>query len=247
MMRKKSVSIVLLAYNEEKNLKIILPRVNKIVSDMGIEYEILIIDSEKSTDHTKKVAEANNARYMIQEEPYYGGAFRTGIKYASKERLLVLDADGSHNPKDIPAIYKKFEKGYDLVIGSRYTKGGKSNDRKLSFLMSKLLNMTMRIAIGVKAKDISTSFRLYDMKQIKEVTLVRNNYDVLQEVILKMKINKRKKRQTFLIGEIPIIFQKRVYGDSKRKLWKFIKGYVYTAVMLFYMNVKSIFEKNKYK
>ena len=55
-----------------------------------------------------------------------------------------MDADGSHNPKDIPAIYKKFEKGYDLVIGSRYTKGGKSNDRKLSFLMSKLLNMTMR-------------------------------------------------------------------------------------------------------
>ncbi|MDE7311947.1 MAG: glycosyltransferase [Eubacterium sp.] len=244
-MKEKSISIVFLAYNEGKNLKMILPKVNEIVSNMGIDYEILIVDSEKSADQTKKVAEINHARYIIQTEPYYGGAFRTGIKYASKDRLLVLDADGSHNPKYIPAIYDKFEKGYDMVIGSRYVKGGRSNDSKSSLAMSKLLNLVMRIVIGVKARDISTSYRLYDMNQIKAVNLVRNNYDILQEVVLKMKINKRKKHQSFQIGEIPIVFQKRIYGDSKRQLWKFIKGYVYTAVMLLGMNVKSICRDRK--
>lgn len=241
-MKKKSISVVLLAYNEEKNLKLILPNVNRILSKMEIDYEILIIDSEKSTDHSKEVAEKNHARYMIQEEPYYGGAFRTGIKYATKSRMMVLDADGSHNPKDIPRIYEKFEKGYDMVIGSRYVKGGKSNDSKLSLVMSKVLNLIMRKIIGVKAKDISTSYRLYDMEQLKAVTLVRNHYDVLQEVILKMKINKRKKHQRFSIGEVPIIFQKRRYGESKRQLWKFIKGYIYTAAMLFGINIRSIYK-----
>ena len=109
--------------------------------------------------------------------------------------------------------------------------------------MYKILNTTMRIVIGVKAKDISTSYRMYDTKQIKAVTLVRNNYDVLQEVILRMKINKRKKGEKIRIGETPIIFNKRMYGESKRQLWKFIKGYIVTVFMLIGINIKSHFEK----
>lgn len=235
-----STSIVLLAYNEAENLKILLPRIKRAVQKMGIDYEILIIDSAKPTDNTEEIAIANGAKYIPQEEPYYGGAFRTGIKYASKEHLLVLDADGSHDPKDIPAIHKKYAEGYDMVIGSRYVKGGVSNDSKSSFVMSKILNTTMRIVIGVKAKDISTSYRLYNTKQIKAVELVRDNYDVLQEVILKMKINKRKKHQKFRIGETPIVFNKRMYGESKRQLFKFIKGYIVTVFMLLGINLKSL-------
>lgn len=106
--------------------------------------------------------------------------------------MLVLDADGSHNPKNIADISRMFDRGgYDIVIGSRYTKGGVSNDSKTSYIMSKILNTTMRLCLGIRAKDISTSYRMYDAKQIKAVTLTRNNYDVLQEVILRMKINKR--------------------------------------------------------
>lgn len=235
-----STSIVLLAYNEAENLKILLPQINEVVKKMGIDYEVLIIDSAKPTDNTKEVADENGARYIPQEEPFYGGAFRTGIKYVTKERMLVLDADGSHDPKDIPMIHQKYAEGFDMVIGSRYVEGGVSNDSKSSFVMSKILNTTMRIVIGVKAKDISTSYRLYDAKQIKAVRLVRDNYDVLQEVILKMKINKRKKHQKFRIGETPIIFNKRMYGESKRQLLKFIKGYIVTVFMLLGINIKSL-------
>ena len=235
-----STSIVLLAYNEAENLKILLPQINEVAQKAGIDYEILIIDSAKPTDNTEEVAVENGAKYIPQEEPFYGGAFRTGIKYVTKEHMLVLDADGSHDPKDIPAIHQKYAEGFDMVIGSRYVAGGVSNDSKSSFVMSKILNTTMRIVIGVKAKDISTSYRLYDAKQIKAVKLVRNNYDILQEVILKMKINKRKKHQRFQIGETPIVFNKRMYGESKRQLLKFIKGYIVTVFMLLGMNIKSL-------
>ena len=86
----------------------------------------------------------------------------------------------------------------------------------------------MKVCIGVKANDISTSYRLYDAKQLKNVHLVRNNYDVLQEVILRMKKNKK----DFKIGEVPIEFNKRMFGESKRKLFKFICGYIVTVFYL---------------
>ena len=219
-----STSIVLLASNEEKNLRYLLPQIRKYADGMKLDYEILIIDSMKPTDHTKEIAQKYHTRYIRQEEPGYGGAFRTGIRYATKECFLVLDADGSHNPKDIPAIHRKYAQGFDLVIGSRYVKGGRSNDRISSFLMSKLLNFVMRIVIGVRAKDISTSYRLYDTKQVKSVDLVCKNFDIQQEVILKMKMNKRNQNQEFKIGEVPIVFRKR---------WKIKAAVVYIYCWLY--------------
>lgn len=235
-----SLSIVLLAYQEAENLAVLMPQINEVVQSLGIEYEILVVDSPKSTDNTREVAKQNNARYLIQEYPGYGGAFFSGIRHASMTHMLFLDSDGSHNPKDIPRVYETYQKGYDMVIGSRYVKGGISNDSKSSFLMSKLLNTTMRIIIGVKAKDISTSFRMYDAKQLKCLELTRENYDVLQEVILKQKINKRKKQQKFKIAEVPIVFNKRMYGVSKRQLLKFILDYIESVFIMGSMNIKSL-------
>lgn len=223
-----STSVLLLAYKEGENLKILLPQVHAAMRGLGEPYEILVIDSAQPLDDTADICHLQNARYIPQEEPHYAGAFRTGICYASMERIQVLDADGSHNPQDIQRLHLLFDQGYDLVIGSRYITGGVSNDSRSSFLMSKLLNFTMRICIGVRAKDISTSYRLYDAAQLKKVALVRNHYDVLQEVILRMKLNKK----DFRIGEVPIEFNKRMFGESKRQLFKFIAGYFVTVNML---------------
>lgn len=222
------ISVVLLAYKEAENLKMLFPRIIAAMDSAGTDYEILLIDSATVLDETPEVCNKYNVRYIPQEEPHYAGAFRTGIRYASKERTVVLDCDGSHDPAVIPAIYKKSLEGYDLVIGSRYCKGGKTNDSKMSQMMSKLLNTVMRIIIGVKARDISTSYRMYMTDQLKAVRLTRINYEVLQEVILKMKLNK----PGFRIGEVPIVFEKRVYGESKRQLAKFIVTYIGTLFML---------------
>lgn len=231
-----STSIVLLAYNEAENLKVLLPQIKSILENMNEEHEILVIDSAKPTDNTEEICKLIGARYIPQEEPYYAGAFRTGIRYATKSKIQVLDADGSHNPSDLPSIHDKFNNGYDLVIGSRYVKGGKTNDSLTSILMSKLLNTVMRIVVGVWAKDISTSYRLYDAAQLKAVQLKRNNYDVLQEVILRMKMNKR----GFRIGEVPIEFNKRMFGESKRQLFTFIKGYLITLFNLILIRMRII-------
>ena len=152
------------------------------------------------------------------------------------DKFLILDSDGSHSPKYIPRIYKKFVSGhYDLVIGSRYCQGGVTNDSISSRIMSKILNTTYRLALGIKAKDISTDYRMYDTKQLKRVKLQCNYYDVLQEVILKLKL----KNKRFKIGEVPIKFYKRMYGDSKRQLVKFIISYMKTLFYLIGVRVKG--------
>jgi len=221
------ISVCLLAYKEAENLAFLLPKIKEMLDSLPEPYEILVIDTEKPLDNTSEVCEKFGARYINQEFPGFGGAFKTGIKYAEMDKFLILDSDGSHDPKYIPAIYKKFtEETCDLVIGSRYTEGGETNDAKSSIIMSHILNTFFRICLGIKAKDISTDYRLYRTEQIKNVKLENVNYDVLQEVLLRMKQNKPDLR----IGEVPISFQKRIYGESKRRLIPFIIGYMKSLI-----------------
>lgn len=223
-----SISVVLLAYNEEENLKLLLPKIKAQLASIGEQFEILVIDTATPTDNTAAVCKEHGAIYIPQEEPHFGGAFRTGIKHAKMDKFLIMDSDGSHNPKYIGALYHKFMKGADVVIGSRYVEGGENNDAPASILMSKLLNTTFRIALGISARDLSTDFRIYHTKQLKAVKLSCNNYDVLQEVLLRLKLRK----PALKIKESPISFDKRMYGESKRRLLPFIHSYAKTLLHL---------------
>lgn len=233
---KKGIGVVLLAYKEEENLSFLLPHIIKNLENTHEKYEILVVDTEEPLDNTKLICEQNNVKYINQEFPGFGGAFKTAIKYAAWEKFLILDSDGSHNPDKIGEINEMFNSRHcDIVIGSRYIKGGVTNDSFLSILMSRALNLVFRICLGIKANDISTDYRMYDTKQLKKVDLVNKNYDVLQEVLMKMKLN----NPTLKIGEVPITFTKRVFGESKRKLIPFIIDYIKSLFKLTMMRFRT--------
>lgn len=230
-----AISAVLLAYKEAENLKLLLPQIKEQLEMTGEEYEIVIIDTPQPLDDTEQVCGELGARYINQRYPAFGGAFRTGIEEAKYDKFLIMDSDGSHNPKYIADIYRKFTEGADIVIGSRYTKGGVTHDAKSSIIMSKILNTVFRIITGVKAKDISTDFRMYDTEQLKKVQLTCRNYDILQEVLLRMKLNNK----SLTVKEIPITFEKRMFGESKRRLLPFILGYIKTMFRLIGMRITA--------
>lgn len=236
-----AISVVLLAYKEAENLKVLLPQIREQMNQTGEEYEIVIIDTPEPLDHTRDVCGEFGARYVNQRYPAFGGAFRTGIEEAAFDKFLIMDSDGSHNPKYISDIYKKFRGGADIVIGSRYTEGGVNHDAAVSIVMSKILNTVFRIITGIKAKDISTDFRMYDTKQLKKVSLTCRNYDVLQEVLLRMKINNKK----LVVEEVPITFEKRLYGESKRRLLAFILGYIKTMFKLIGVRISAAFSSRR--
>lgn len=231
------ISVVLLAYKEAESLTILFPRLIEKMDSLGEEYELIVVDTAKPLDNTSEVCEKFGARYVNQEDPGFGGAYRKGISVIKGDKMLVLDSDGSHDPKYIPDIYNKYKEGYDVVIGSRYTKGGKTEDAVTSRIMSHILNGVYRVVTGVKAKDLSTNFRIYRADLIRQVKLSSVNYDVLEEVLLLMKLKAGKKN--FKVGEIPITFNKRIAGESKRRLIPFIISYIKTMFRLIGIRIKG--------
>jgi len=229
------ISTVLLAYKEEENLKILLPKIKRELSNLMEDFEIIVIDTQTPLDNTENVCNEFGAIYLNQEEPHFAGAFRTGIRYAKMDKFLILDSDGSHDPKYIPLIYEAFQNDVDVVIGSRYTKGGETYDTVMSKIMSFFLNTAFRFVLGIKAKDISTDYRMYHTADLKNTNLICDNYDVLQEVLLRIKTTKKK----LLIKEIPISFNKRIYGESKRRLFPFIMSYIKTLFRLGIIRMNS--------
>lgn len=234
------ISVALLAYKEEENLRILIPKVRKALEEIGEEYEIAVIDTAEPLDNTKDCCDEFGVQYYNQTEPGFGGAYRRAIEVIQFDKALFIDSDGSHDPMYIKGVYDTFMTGnYDVVIGSRYTKGGKTNDSKLSVLMSYCLNTAYRICLGLKARDLSTNFRMYRTEQLKKTDTSCVNYDVLEEIFVKIMINEGGIR----IGESPIEFNKRIYGESKRDLLPFIKSYLLTLFRL--MKLKHKAKKNK--
>ena len=241
-----AISVCLLAYREADNLRVLLPQIKENVEKCGEEYEILIIDGAKSMDDTEEVCKEHGVKYFNQKYPNFGGAYRTGIETAQYDKFLIMDADGSHPVTAIPDIYNLYKTGnYDVVIGSRYVKGGVTNDYVVSIVLSKILNMIFRICLGLKGKDLSTDFRMYDTAQLKKCELESQYFDIVEEILLKLELNKPNKpnKQKLRIGETPIYFDKRISGESKRDMGKFIIGYLKTIVRLTLMRIKFLFKK----
>jgi dolichol-phosphate mannosyltransferase len=214
------LSIVIPAYKEAENLDIILTKIKEVVKDM--DYEIIIIDTMEAMDNTEEVCTKHTVKYFHREGGNtYGDAIRSGFQKATKEYLLIMDADGSHSPDDFHKMFKDCT-DYDLTIGSRYVKGGKTDNPAILIFMSQVVNVCYRIVLGVKVKDVSNSFRLYRTKDIQKLHLDCSNFDIVEEILIKLSVNNKKYR----IREVPISFNKRMYGESKRDLVKFAFSYI---------------------
>ena len=145
------ISVNILAYEEAENLKILLPKLKVELLQINEEYEIIVVDAKISTDCTEEICKQNKVKYVRQEFEGFGDAYKTAIKYSKKDKFLIMDADGSHNPKNIKDIYNKFVKtNCDAVIASRYIKNGLNKDTNSSIIMSKILNLTYRIFLNIK-------------------------------------------------------------------------------------------------
>lgn len=214
------ISVILPAYQEEENLKEILPKLKDVLEKIKECSEILVVDTQKPMDHTSEICQNFSVRYINRRNGNsYGDAIRTGIESSSYEWIVVMDADGSHNPSDIKRLYEKANKhNYDLVIGSRYIKGGDTHNGFILRMMSHMVNLAYRIVFHLKVKDVSNSFRLYNGKKLKSITLECQNFDVVEEILIRLKVRYPKLK----IKEVPIYFNKRVHGESKRDLVKFI-------------------------
>lgn len=225
-----SISVILPSYKEAENLKLLLPLLEKSLSELNVNYEVLIVDTVSPTDDTRYICnEYSFIRYIKREcGDSYGDAVRTGIKYASMNYIVFMDADGSHDSSKISELYNDITSGYDLVICSRYIDGGNSHNGRILKFMSFMVNFCYRIIFNLKVRDVSNSFRIYYSSMLKSIKLECDNFDIVEEILIKLCLV----FPEIKIKEIPIYFNKRLYGKSKRSLIKFIFSYIYTIARL---------------
>ena len=221
------LSIVLPAYLEEENLRLLLPRIQASLAQLPVRSEVIVIDTMAPLDGTRQVALAMGARAFPREGGNsYGDAVRTGIMKSQGDWVIFMDADGSHPPEWIEKLFA--ERHHDLVIASRYVQQGFTENSRTLVAMSRVLNWTYSLVLGIRVQDVSNSFRLYRGSQLRALKLSCNNFDVVEEVLIKL----LRAKQNMDVLEIPFTFKRRMFGDSKRNLLLFTMGYVFTLVKL---------------
>jgi dolichol-phosphate mannosyltransferase len=222
------LSVVLPAYREEENLRNLLPRLLQTLQTMGVSFEILVIDTVEPMDQTKEVCEQNGVRYIPRRGGnYFGNAVRTGIDEVQGRYAIFMDADGSHPPEFIPEIFCHADK-YDVVIASRYVDKGNTENSLALILMSRIVNWTFSLVLNLPCKDVSNSFKVYRVEQLKSIKLTCNNFDIVEEILFKL----RRNYPNMQFKEVPFVFKKRMFGETKRNLFVFILTYIYTIIRL---------------
>lgn len=225
---KPSLSVVLPAYQEEENLRILLPRILSTLATLEVPSEVIVIGVEPPVDATETVCESLGVRYMARTGgPSFGDAVRTGIRACRGDYVIFMDADGSHPPEMLPALYNHRTIA-DVVVASRYVEHGFTENTRVLIAMSRVLNWTYRVFLGIAIHDCSNSFRLYRSTLIKNIPLACTNFDIVQEILIKI----TKSAPGAKIIEIPTTFKKRLFGKTKRNLPIFIAGYVFTMIKL---------------
>lgn len=219
--------VVVATYNERENIEAL---VTQILDNAG-GCHVLVID-DSSPDGTGVIARelaARDQRIELLERPGklgLGTAYLVGFHHAlthGYERVMTMDADFSHHPRHIPAILARAgEPGVDLVIGSRYVKGGgvvgwPLYRRVLSFGA----NTFARTMLGIKAHDCTGAYRCYSRKVVGELELdavVSHGYSALIELLWHCQ------RARYRIEEVPITFVDRELGQSKVSRSEIVRG-----------------------
>jgi glycosyltransferase involved in cell wall biosynthesis len=163
------VTILLPAYNEEQSIGNTIREIKQLYPD----FEILVVD-DGSTDRTKD--EAIKAGANVWSHPYNignGAAIKNGLRFASGEWVLMMDADGQHKPEDIGRLLEYKDK-YDMVVGARSRESKTSWHRDLANL---IYNWLASYITKFKVEDLTSGFRLVRNDRVsKFIYLLPNTF-----------------------------------------------------------------------
>ena len=217
----RSDSIVIIpTYNEKENVEAII----RAVMELPHGFDILIID-DGSPDGTAQIVKNLQATefaerlYLVERKGKLGlgTAYIAGFKWALAEGydyVFEMDADFSHDPKDLTRLYEACAvEGYDVAIGSRYVSGVNVVNWPMGrVLMSYYASKYVRLVTGVPIHDTTAGFKCYRRRVLEAIDLdaIRFKGYAFQ---IEMKFSAYK--LGFKIKEVPVIFVNRQLGTSK--------------------------------
>ena len=218
------ISIVIPALNERENLELLLPLLSEVVASLNVKSEIIIADGG-SIDGSREFAQQTGALVVSQSERGYGGALLAGFAAAQAPFVVTMDADLSHPPVFLRDFWEQ-RKNADMLIASRYVKGGNADMGAFRRLLSGILNHTYARVLDLPLADLSSGYRMYQRRVLEKLHLEARDFDVLEEILVKVHLLGGK------IKEVPFHYQARNSGKSHAKLLKFGWAFVRTLVRM---------------
>lgn len=203
------ISVVICALNEAENIPHVLPRIPPLVD------EVLLVDGH-STDGTVEAARACRPEVRILHQPGVGKgeALRFGVRQATGDIIVTLDADGETDPLDLPRFVEPLLAGHDFAKGSRFASGWRGKPLHRVF-GNWLIVVTFNLLFGTRHTDLCSGYNAFWRDVVDDMDLLQEqgwHYEPL--------VNARVTRSGFQVVEIPQSESRRMNGRSKLPNWR---------------------------
>jgi dolichol-phosphate mannosyltransferase len=233
------VNIVLPVYNEKDN---ITKTLDQIAAKIRTPYRIFIIydfDEDNTLPVVREyINNKNEVRISLIKNKYGGGvlnAIKTGFELLEEGVILISMADLSDDIGIVDEMFSKINEGYDIVCGSRYSKGGgQIGGPLLKKLLSRMAGVSLHYLIGIPTRDVTNSFKMYTKKVINDINIEsEGGFEIGMEIVLKAFFNGHK------ITEVPTVWRGRAAGGSRFRIVRWLPKYI----RWYWFGVKNRFSK----
>jgi glycosyltransferase involved in cell wall biosynthesis len=226
------ILIIIPAFNEEMNIV----RVVEGIKTEYSQYDYVVVN-DGSSDNTALVCQEHGFELInLPVNLGLAGAFQTGLKYAyikGYDYAIQFDADGQHKTEYIDTILQEIERGYDIVIGSRFVT--KKKPFSLRMFGSNMISLAMKLTTRKTIKDPTSGMRMFDKAMIKEFALNMNYGPEPDTISYLMK-------QGATVSEVQVEMDERLEGES---YLNFSRSMIYMLRMLISILFIQSFRKRK--
>ena len=229
-----TLSVIIPAYNEEKNLSRTVKDLTIIFQKEQVPYEIILVN-DNSSDTTPEIIKGlmdnnSNIKTINRKPPGgFGRAIRSGMELVSGEAVVICMADSSDDPLDVIKYYNKLEEGYDCVFGSRFIKGSSVENYPVAkLLVNRIVNKIIQWIFWCKFNDLTNAFKAYRTEVIRSCGPYRAcHFNMTLELSLSALARK------YSICQVPINWYGRTWGSSNLSLKKMGRRYLVTLIKIY--------------
>ena len=185
-----SISVFFPCYNEQDNLRRLYESAAKVLQDMGVDYEIILVD-DGSTDGTSQVTAALAAadpRVKVVHHPKnlgYGAALQSGFHTASKTLVFYTDGDGQYDPGELPRLLERTGPATGLVNGYKLER----QDPAHRIWIGSIYNFCARALFRIRIRDIDCDYRLIRRALLDEIRLTSTSGTICVELVRKLELS----------------------------------------------------------
>lgn len=195
----KTIALIC-AYNEEKHIREIINKTSRYVD------KVLVVNDGSADNTIREIKKTKAVLIDHKINRGKGESLKTGFNYIKRSNyniIILLDADGQHDPREIPKLIRELNEGYDIVIGTR--KKRKSKMPIIRRITNFITSLIVSLIVKQMVKDSQSGFKAMKTEVIKNLDLISKRYDLESEILVKAS------KKGYKIGHAQI---KTIYGDE---------------------------------